>query len=224
MIKRAAIGFRAHSGWAVLVAVGGSVAAPTVIQRRRIELADRGISGSVQPYHAARAMGLEEAEPFLKRCGDRARTVAREAVQDAVGELQQQGYDVAGSCILQGSGRTTTELAKILASHPMMHTAEGEFFREALRSACESCGLAVSAVREREVLSRSAAALGMSPDDVERQVSAMGKNIGPPWTRDEKLCAMAGWLGLACVRPGKVEAPLAPFGPDSDEAGISGET
>src|SRR5207244_771335 len=144
-------------------------------QRRRIDLADRGISGSAQPYHAAQPMKLEEAEAFLERCADTTRAMARKAVQAAVGELAEKGYQIAGSCILLSFGRTTTELAAILASHPAIHTAEGEFFRQALRSACESCGLAVSCVKERELFSRSAAALRIEPDGIERRVSAMGK-------------------------------------------------
>lgn len=35
----AALGLRAHSGWAALVAVGGTARAPHVIGRRRIDMA-----------------------------------------------------------------------------------------------------------------------------------------------------------------------------------------
>jgi len=141
-------------------------------------------------------MKLEEAEAFIERCAGTSRAMARTAVQAAVGDLAEQGYKVAGSCILLSSGRTTTELASILASHPAIHTAEGEFFREALRSACEACGLAVSGVKERELFNRGAAALRIAPDEIERQLSAMGKIIGPPWRQDEKFCALASWLVL----------------------------
>lgn len=200
-VARAGLAFRAHSGWAVLVAVAGSVAAPVVIHRQRIELVDPEFSGSRQPYHLAKPMKLEHAAALLDRCAATAHSMARKALQDLMGELARQHYDVAGSCILLGSGRTTTDLAAILASHPMIHTAEGEFFRQALRSACESCGLPVASVPERELLSQSAAALGLSPEQIERQASAMGKSIGPPWTRDEKLCAIAACLVLQLHRP-----------------------
>jgi hypothetical protein len=196
-VNQAATGFRAHSGYAILVTVGGSVASPAVIQRRRIELVDRAISGSAQPYHAAQPMKLEEAKAFLERCADTTRAMACNAVQAAVAELAGQGYQTAGSCILSSSARALPELAAILASHPLIHTAEGEFFREALRLACESCSLPVLAVKERELLSRCAAALRISSVEVERKASSLGKNIGPPWRRDEKLCAVASWLVLA---------------------------
>ena len=39
------------------------------------------------------------------------------------------------------SGRTLPALEQILASHPMVHTAEGEFFRKAIREACREIGI-----------------------------------------------------------------------------------
>src|ERR1019366_7900541 len=48
-----ALGFRVHSGWAVVVAVSGPLTSPTVTERWRIEFAAPEIPGSTQPYHAA---------------------------------------------------------------------------------------------------------------------------------------------------------------------------
>jgi hypothetical protein len=45
----AALGFRAHSGWAVLVAVAGPAAEPTAVLRRRVDLSARTPR---QPFHA----------------------------------------------------------------------------------------------------------------------------------------------------------------------------
>ena len=64
------LGFRAHSGWAALVAVGGSAGSPTAIVRRRIELADPAIAGSVQPFHAAEQLDLKKVEKFIELCTD----------------------------------------------------------------------------------------------------------------------------------------------------------
>jgi hypothetical protein len=163
------------------------------------------IPGAAQPYHAARNMKLEEAEAFLERCARRTGTMARKAVQDVIGELAQQGYRVGNSCLLSSSGRATTDLATILKSHPLIHTAEGEFFRASLRAACEGCGLAVSTVKEKELLSHSAKVLGVPPNDLERRASALGKSLGSPWRHDEKLCALAGWLVLERSVPHKTD-------------------
>jgi hypothetical protein len=61
----AALGLRAHSGWAALVAVGGGPASPEVLDRRRIEMADD--PEAKQPYHAAEGLPLAKARALLER-------------------------------------------------------------------------------------------------------------------------------------------------------------
>ena len=84
---RVALGFRAHSGWAAMVALRDPVAAPLVVQRRRLELMDRGGSCPAQPYHAAQEMALNDAETFLQECAETAEALAIKAVRDAVAGL-----------------------------------------------------------------------------------------------------------------------------------------
>jgi hypothetical protein len=189
----AVLGFRAHSGWAAMVAVGGSVNAPLVIQRQRLELVDRSVSGAMQPYHAAKEMRLKDAEAFLQSCAGNAKAMATAAVRDSVAELAAKGYRVLGACVLAGSGRVPASLAATLASHPLIHTAEGEFFRRALKQACEDCGLEVLAIKEKELFQLVAARSHLTVDALKRRVSELGKSIGPPWRQDEKFCTVAAW-------------------------------
>ena len=63
----AALGFRAHSGWAALVAVAGTPQSGQVLLRRRIELADPKVPGSKQPYHAAEGEKFPKAEKIIGR-------------------------------------------------------------------------------------------------------------------------------------------------------------
>ena len=79
----------------------------------------------------------------------------------------------------------------------MIHTAEGEFFREAIRHASEACGLPVIRMKEREILSSGAAELGLRPEELQRRMLELGQPMGPPWRQDEKLATLAGWLILA---------------------------
>jgi hypothetical protein len=197
VLKRAALGFRAHSGWAALVALTGTADAPAVILRRRLVIADPGISGSKQPFHAAEPMKFEDAESYIRRCTESTRSLAEAAVRVAVAELSGMGLRVAGSCVLQGSGRPTGDLAKILSAHPLIHTAEGQFFRNAIKHACEAGGLKFSGVKERELVDHAAAVLRMRVAELERRATELGKGIGPPWTQDQKLSAIAAWLVLA---------------------------
>ena len=80
-MKPAALGFRAHSGWAALVVVAGDPRAPEVVLRERIEMADPELPGSKQPYHAAEELErlalLREATPSAER-----REVLGRAVED----------------------------------------------------------------------------------------------------------------------------------------------
>jgi len=196
LLKLVALGFRAHSGWAAAVALAGPAAAPEVIVRLRLVIADPATAGSKQPYHAAEKMPFPDAEVFMSRCTDSTRMLANEAVGGLVARLTSMGFTVAGCCVLAGSGRPSGDLPKILSSHRLIHTAEGEFYRNALKQACESCGLAFFAIKEREVASETALALGVPAVEIENRISQLGRTLGPPWRQDEKLSAMAAWIVL----------------------------
>jgi hypothetical protein len=183
----AALGLRAHSGWAVMVAVSGG----TAILRRRIEMTRGPGDPAKQPYHAAAGMELRQAEAFLRGTEKIAVEMAAAAMKHAVATLAGEGCRVDRAAVLLGSGNPLPELAKILAAHPLIHTAEGVFFRNVLRSACDACGLAAAGVKEREALERCAAALRIRAVELQARLSAMGKRLGPPWTQDEKLSAAA---------------------------------
>lgn len=196
---KAALGFRAHSGWAALVVVSGPTHKPSVVARRRIEIADPAIRGSKQPYHAAERGPLAKAEKYLNRCIAKTRLLARQAVFAVVNDLRQTGLDVVGCGLLGASGRPLTTLAATLASHALIHTAEGELFRNALIEASEHCDLAVTMVTERELYARGAADLGLSVEELQSRVTELGRPLGPPWTQDEKHAALIGWMVLAAA-------------------------
>jgi hypothetical protein len=197
-VSRIALGFRAHSGWAALVAVAGPPASATVVDRRRIELADAAIEGSKQPYHAAAGKKPKEAERIVARCIDSSRRLAREALWAVLAELRQRHHDVVGCGLLLASGRALPpDVHAILASHALIHAAEGEMYRDVLVRASEHFSLRVTGVRERDVLARAAEATGLAADELQRRVAEMGRPLGPPWRQDEKLASLAAWTVLA---------------------------
>ncbi|HEV8037550.1 MAG TPA: hypothetical protein VGP62_01720 [Bryobacteraceae bacterium] len=196
MIKKAAIGLRAHSGWAALVALAGPANSPEVIARRRIEIADPGIRGSKQPYHAAEPMEFSDAKAYLDRCVESTRRLAGEALQAAMDGLRDRRAEASGCGIILGSGRALPGLESILKSHALIHTAEGEFFRNALVEACGHCGLAVLGVKEKELFERGSAHFHTTVAELQRSVQEMGKPLGPPWTQDQKYAALAAWMAL----------------------------
>jgi len=199
----AAIGLRPHSGWAALVVVAGPTRFPQVVGRRRIEIADPKIPGSKQPYHAAENLELRKAARLLARCERGSLELARRAFREALDDLRGRGYAAVNCGLLLASGRALPPLESILASHALIHTADGEHFRNALAAAAEGHELAVTRIREREVLAAASEKLGVPADQLARRVADMGKPLGSPWTQDQKLATLVGWLALAAGRRGR---------------------
>jgi hypothetical protein len=52
-------------------------------------------------------------------------------------------------------------------------------------------------VREKEIWERAEADLDIPIAELQRLVNAIGKTLGPPWTKDQKLAALSGWIVLA---------------------------
>ncbi len=194
-MKRAAIGFRMHSGWGALVAVSNE-GAPEIIERKHVVVADAAIRGSKQPYHYAENLGLEKAEEHILKCSTASKQLASLAIGEILSELAKRGHQVESSAILMASGRTLPSLEKILASHALIHSAEGEFFRAIIRGACEEASLDVAAFRERDLDELVRKTFGKKANRIKQELSKCGKRLGPPWTQDEKLAALAASLAL----------------------------
>ena len=196
----AAIGLRVHSGWAVLVAVAGSPASPDVIDRRRIELIDGESLGGPQPYHAAAEMESGPGKELVGRAIASARVHAAKALRAAVADLRKKGYN-AGACgIVAASGKPLPELRAILASHALIHTAEGEMFRDALAHAAHQMGLAVERVPEKGLFAAVKPRLGISEEALKRRLAEIGRQIGSPWRQDEKNATVVAALVLGAAQ------------------------
>jgi hypothetical protein len=107
------------------------------------------------------------------------------AFRDVVQGLN--GCEIACAAVLLASGRPLPSLPNILASHALIHTAEGEFFRQIVRQACERLGIRVTGIRERDLAECSA---------LQVEIAKLGKIVGPPWTQDQKTAALAAMLVL----------------------------
>ena len=193
-MKHAALGFRMHSGWGVLVAISAHVDSVEVIARRRLVTADPQLPGAKQPYHYAASLRLPEAEEYLTKCAAVSESLACVAIGDVVQELEGHDYQLLGSAVLLAAGRPLPSLAKILAAHSLIHTAEGEFFRNAVRKACERLKISVTTIRERELDEQVKKVLGDDAARVQQRIASLGLVIGPPWTKDYKLATLAAAL------------------------------
>jgi hypothetical protein len=202
MSENATLGFRAHSGWAAVVAVAGSLRRPSVLHRLRIETSDATIRGSEQPYHAAEGLSQELAEDLICKCRDSSVRLAVDAVTDIVHQLRKKGYSPIGAGVLFASGRPLPSLTLTLQSHALIHTAEGEFFREVLIRASEHCSLHVTKVKEREIWGRGQTIFRLPAEKLQRMIAELRTTVGAPWGQDEKLACMAAWIALADASSG----------------------
>jgi hypothetical protein len=196
-MKRAALGFQMHSGWGVLVAVSGVPQAIEILARRRIITADPGMPGAIQPYHYAMNLKLSESEKHIANCAVASKHLAAAAIANLIAELNARHYRVVGAAVLLASGRSLPPLEKILAAHPLIHTAEGEFFRHTVTQACEELQISVTAIRLRDLDERAKATFGKAASGVQSSIEALGKTVGPPWTKDHKTAALAAALLLS---------------------------
>jgi hypothetical protein len=195
-MKPAAMGVRMHSGWGVLVAVASENGRPSVIARERIEVVDRKAGGKKQPYHFARTMSLGAAEKYLAKCAEDSERLAGAAIRTLSVSLQGRGFRLARCAVLTGAGRQLPELSKILAAHPLVHTAEGEFFREAICAACQNMKIVVTRVRERELEQKAKEMLGNRVLSAKKQIADAGEALGSPWTQEHRNAALAAWMIL----------------------------
>ena len=196
-VKQAALGFRVHSGWAAMVAVGLEKGAPSVLARERVHLVEKFTYAFRQPYHTAKEMTLVEGREFISGVRGEARRLAQGTIRRLQSEIPRQGYKLTRCGLLLASGRPLPALEKVLASHALIHAADGELFREAILHASGRCGLSEFAIRDKELLDAAGRRFRVKPADVLRRVMEMGRSLGAPWSQDEKFAALVAWLALA---------------------------
>lgn len=208
-MKRSAVslGVRTHSahgrdegGWATYVVLAGRASEPRILFRGRMQLCDSKIEGSNQPFHRVGAtfpfhrtkpMDFTSAEAFIARCRKSSQDLAGRALENIIST-----HGVLKACyVLTGPERPLPPLRAVLASHGLMHAAEREFFREAVREAAIRRKIATEMVKEKDLPAR-AERLPATDASWRDTLKAFGKQVGSPWGQDEKFAATAAWLGL----------------------------
>jgi len=195
-MKQAAVGLRVHSGWTALVAVSLEEGCPRVLLRQRPHLVRKFTHEFRQPYHSAEKISLAEGRSFVSSVCSEARGLACQAIRSAQTSLREQGCELKFCALLQASGRPLPSLPQILASHALIHSADGELFREAVLHAGNRCGLELFTAKERDLPKTASHELCLEPEHIARILVGLGAGLGPPWTQDEKLAALAAWLSL----------------------------
>ncbi len=196
MSAHAALGFKLHTGWAAVVAIAGVSGRFEVLLRRRIELLPPGDFGLRFVYHKAAELAPPQAADLVRRVEAAAQETARVALKDVLDHLRSLGAAAKSAGIPCGSKEIPNDLAVVLRSHPMIHTAEAALFRQAINSACQDCGLVLLSVREREVWLKAANTWGLKEAGLRKQVDGLRKSVGSPWGSDQKTAAAFAVLAL----------------------------
>ena len=200
-MKYAALGFRVHSGWTALVGLSLENGLPRVLLRERPHLVKTFTYEFRQPYHTAGKRRPTEARNVIAHAQAEARDLAYRAIQSVQTNLQKQDYQLAFCGLLLASGRPLPALPQILASHPLIHTADGELFREALLHASRRCRIETFTMKESELLEKATLTFRLQPDALGRQLSDLGRAFGSPWSQDEKLASLVAWLAISSRSP-----------------------
>src|SRR5262245_28391537 len=115
---RTALGLRAHSGWAALVALGEARGALEVVLRERLALVrEEDAHWAGQPYHAAEELLPEDARDVVARAIASARKLAVQALRAAKERVTEQGHEIAACAVLVGDGMPAWSVEEILAVH-----------------------------------------------------------------------------------------------------------
>jgi hypothetical protein len=186
-VDRAALGFSVHTGWAAMIAVGGTPGSPVILHRSLVEMIpdeDRDPPRFV--YHAGQELSLGAAEKYIRVATEKSSNNALAAVRAAVAELKKGGHEVVASGLIGSNRALDADLATILKSHSLVHTAEGELFRGAIKSAIEKLKIPVTEIAARELPARAAKVLEVSAAELPERLAKVGRAAGRPWSKDQK--------------------------------------
>ncbi len=192
--RPAALGFTAHTGWAVAVAVSGPLTSPKLIHRGKIDL--RPGKESVQVFHVAAEMAPTDAKRHVERCSKAAADTARKELTSLIKSLAHEVSPVAVGVVVGNAARPTS-LDAVLRSHLLIHSAEGDLFRRAIVEAGAALELTSLAMPSRDLALAASRVLKVSQDGIPQWLGEFGRTVGRPWGRDEKDAFLVACLALA---------------------------
>jgi hypothetical protein len=185
-------GCKPHTGWAVAVLVSGSPAAPVVLDRRRVLLCPEDLPRQV--YHAAQGLPRGRAAALVDEV-DAAVARLAGAVAEELAEAALPHGELIGMAVV-GRPRDMPDLDAALASHSMLHSAEGELYRGALDDVAGALGLPVVPVAPKRTTEEAAAALGVGREELAARLAALRAELGAPWRADHRDATAAALVAL----------------------------
>ncbi len=187
LLAEAVSGASDHYGRAELVTLAARNAVPVLLDRRRVELIDKGLPSA--PYHH------EALELDIGAAIDLVNRVRRSVAEHASAAIST----LLASCrarvlILPASpyDRLPDSLEEVLRSRPLTYAADGMLYRESLADAAAELGMEVRRYpRKADPTVLAAEAMGVDVAEVTSIIAGFGREAGTPWRKDHKMAAAA---------------------------------
>src|SRR5213079_1130381 len=193
MKPHAALGFRVKSGWAAAVLLTGTARSPQLCDVRRIELSDPQHPETRQPYHAAMGRLERDARKINQRV-DVVRGIAQQSIATLLARYQRQNLRIRRAALVVGSQIDPDSIAN---PHIRAHAFEGRLFRSVLEESLRAHRIRTKVVIERHAYAHAVEELKQTNKNVRRKIQDFGRETETPWRAEQKLAAVAAWLGLS---------------------------
>jgi hypothetical protein len=168
-----------------------------LLDRRRIELIDRGLP--THPHHhegswavgrylntpGARALSVADAVALVERV----RASAARGARDGLEALAAAVPVPIARIVIRACPELPPTIEERIAGNRAQTVADSVMYRQALATAAKARGWSVHWYDRERVFGDAAAAIGRR--DVDALLSAMGRSVGPPWQAKHKLAAAA---------------------------------
>lgn len=181
---KAVAGISDHCGWAVVVCVANG----EVLDRRRIELIERGLP-SLPHHHECQGLPIAEAVALVERVRASAALCARAA-------LEAFPAGVAAIAIRKRRKLPPT-VAERITNYRAQTMADSIMYRDVLAEAARARGWSVFEYDAKTVLNEAAQALGLA--DISPRLREIGETLGPPWRNDHRLAMAAAIVAPAAI-------------------------
>ncbi len=188
------VGVADHNGWAVLVSAAAVNGEPTVVDRRRVKLVEKGVPS--QPYHhETLALRDAEAEQLLRQVKRSIDACTALAFDHLSADLSPR-YRVASITIREPPlADLPATVGEVHRSYHTLCRADGMLYHSAICTAARQRGWTPVFHRRGEELAKAAEALRASTHDVEQFINDLRQTLRPPWTAEHRH-AFAAAIGM----------------------------
>lgn len=168
--------------------MAGPASAPRVLSRKSVQPFDPAIPESHQPFHAEIELPPADSARVVPLALKAVERVALAALRELVAEFQPGLGSIVGIALVAGS---STDPESIRNPHMRAHAREGQLFPQALAAAAKTIRIPAITIVESEVFGFAASKLGKTPDAIKITVTELGRDVGKPWSAEEKTAAAA---------------------------------